>query len=112
MTGGDDRTVARRARHVSQGMMGFCPTICSWKRGETQYGVKLVPLGSYIKIIEMLPPETDREKRVTDSEVVARQTHTADPASAQDAATNSLKGCSCPALAASDHKAETRAGKK
>ncbi|MGI8307015.1 M50 family metallopeptidase [Saccharopolyspora hattusasensis] len=53
---------------VSQYMVGFGPTLFSWKRGETEYGVKLIPLGGYVKIIGMFPPETDREKRISRGE--------------------------------------------
>jgi regulator of sigma E protease len=35
----------------------FGPTIWSFKRGETEYGVKAVPLGGYVKITGMNPEE-------------------------------------------------------
>lgn len=44
---------------VSYYMIGFGPTIWSRTAGETEYGIKLIPLGGYIKIIGMLPPGTD-----------------------------------------------------
>lgn len=28
---------------VSQYMVGFGPTVCSWKRGETEYAIRLIP---------------------------------------------------------------------
>ena len=41
---------------VTQYMVGFGPTIWSRKRGETEYGIKAVPLGGYVRMIGMLPP--------------------------------------------------------
>lgn len=43
---------------VTQYMVGFGPTIWSRQRGETEYGVKAIPLGGYIRMIGMLPPGT------------------------------------------------------
>ncbi|GMA27791.1 peptidase [Arenivirga flava] len=42
---------------VTQYMIGFGPTIFSRKRGETEYGVKAVPLGGYIAMSGMYPPK-------------------------------------------------------
>ncbi|WP_448609660.1 M50 family metallopeptidase [Geodermatophilus sp. URMC 60] len=51
---------------VPQFMVGFGPTIFSRTRGETEYGVKAVPLGGYIRIIGMIPPAEENEsKRAT-----------------------------------------------
>ncbi|KND42250.1 MULTISPECIES: M50 family metallopeptidase [Streptomyces] len=44
---------------VPQFMVGFGPTIWSKKRGETEYGVKAIPLGGYIRMIGMIPPGPD-----------------------------------------------------
>ncbi len=44
---------------VTQYMVGFGPTIWSRKRGETEYGVKAIPLGGYIRMIGMVPPRAD-----------------------------------------------------
>ncbi|RMI38541.1 M50 family metallopeptidase [Streptomyces triticirhizae] len=44
---------------VPQFMVGFGPTIFSRQRGETEYGVKAVPLGGYIRMIGMFPPGED-----------------------------------------------------
>ncbi|MFF4404665.1 M50 family metallopeptidase [Streptomyces sp. NPDC001262] len=44
---------------VPQYMVGFGPTIFSRKKGETEYGVKAVPLGGYIRMIGMFPPGED-----------------------------------------------------
>lgn len=45
---------------VSQYFIGFGPTIWSRQVGETEYGVKAVPLGGFVKIIGMLPPVRPR----------------------------------------------------
>ncbi|MBH0025234.1 RIP metalloprotease [Salinibacterium sp. SWN248] len=41
---------------VSQYMIGFGPTLFSRKRGETEYGLKAIPLGGYISMAGMFPP--------------------------------------------------------
>lgn len=41
---------------VTQYFIGFGPTVWSRQVGETEYGVKAVPLGGYVKIVGMLPP--------------------------------------------------------
>src|SRR5918999_721992 len=41
---------------VSQYFIGFGPTVWSKRVGETEYGLKAIPLGGYVKIIGMLPP--------------------------------------------------------
>lgn len=41
---------------VSQYMIGFGPTIWSRRRGETEYGLKAMPLGGYISMSGMYPP--------------------------------------------------------
>lgn len=41
---------------VTQYMVGFGPTIWSRRRGETEYGIKGIPLGGYVRMIGMLPP--------------------------------------------------------
>ncbi|MGO1389509.1 M50 family metallopeptidase [Brachybacterium alimentarium] len=41
---------------VTQYMIGFGPTILSRTRGETEYGLKAIPLGGYIRMIGMFPP--------------------------------------------------------
>jgi membrane-associated protease RseP (regulator of RpoE activity) len=37
--------------------IGFGPTLFKFKRGETTYAIKLIPLGGYISMIGMYPPE-------------------------------------------------------
>ncbi|MFD9910899.1 M50 family metallopeptidase [Streptomyces sp. NPDC059063] len=44
---------------VPQYMVGFGPTIFSRKKGDTEYGVKAIPLGGYIRMIGMFPPGPD-----------------------------------------------------
>jgi len=41
---------------VPKYMIGFGPTIFSKRVGETEYGLKLIPLGGYISMIGMYPP--------------------------------------------------------
>ena len=41
---------------VTQYMIGFGPTVWSRRKGETEYGVKAIPLGGYIAMIGMFPP--------------------------------------------------------
>ena len=41
---------------VGQYMIGFGPTLLSWGRGETKYGIKALPLGGYISMAGMYPP--------------------------------------------------------
>src|SRR4051812_32168917 len=44
---------------VTQYMVGFGPTVWSRRRGDTQYGIKAIPLGGYIRMIGMVPPRED-----------------------------------------------------
>ena len=41
---------------TTQYMVGFGPTLWSTRRGETEYGLKAVPLGGYVRMIGMFPP--------------------------------------------------------
>ena len=41
---------------VTQYMIGFGRTVWSRKRGETEYGLKAIPLGGYISMVGMFPP--------------------------------------------------------
>jgi membrane-associated protease RseP (regulator of RpoE activity) len=41
---------------VTKYMIGFGPTLFSRKKGETEYGVKAIPLGGYIAMRGMYPP--------------------------------------------------------
>lgn len=50
---------------VTQYFVGFGKTVWSTKRGDTEYGVKMFPMGGFIRMIGMLPPE----KRDADGKV-------------------------------------------
>ncbi len=47
---------------VTQYFVGFGRTIWSRKRGETEYGFKLFPLGGYVRLVGMYPPEKQSDK--------------------------------------------------
>ena len=60
---------------VPQYMIGFGRTIKSWRRGETEYGVKWLPLGGYVRMIGMFPPRAGEDDRhLRDSSTGAYQT--------------------------------------
>src|SRR3954451_11518236 len=42
---------------VERFFLFFGPTLWSFRRGETEYGVKAIPLGGYVKITGMNPEE-------------------------------------------------------
>ena len=42
-------------------MSGFGPTLWSFRRGETEYGIKALPFGGFVKIIGMTPQDDDVE---------------------------------------------------
>jgi membrane-associated protease RseP (regulator of RpoE activity) len=44
---------------VPQYMVGFGPTLWSRHKGETEYGIKAIPMGGYIRMIGMFPPGQD-----------------------------------------------------
>ncbi len=44
---------------VPQYMVGFGPTLFSRKKGDTEYGIKAIPFGGYIRMIGMFPPGAD-----------------------------------------------------
>ena len=60
---------------VTKYMIGFGPTLFSRKRGDTEYGIKAIPLGGYIQMIGMLPPSSAFKnasfRRTTSEEVIA-----------------------------------------
>ncbi len=45
---------------VPQYMIGFGKTLWSFKRGDTEYGFKAIPLGGYISMIGMYPPARNK----------------------------------------------------
>ena len=50
---------------VTQYFIGFGPTVWSRRRGETEYGLKAIPLGGYVKIVGMLPPGAEQLGKVS-----------------------------------------------
>jgi membrane-associated protease RseP (regulator of RpoE activity) len=46
---------------VTKYFAGFGPTLWSFRRGETEYGIKAVPLGGFVKIVGMTPQDDDVE---------------------------------------------------
>ncbi|MDO3700628.1 site-2 protease family protein [Micromonospora sp. C28SCA-DRY-2] len=44
---------------VTRYFVGFGPTLWSFRRGETEYGVKGIPLGGFCKIVGMTPQDDD-----------------------------------------------------
>lgn len=54
----------RFGNRVSEYFVGFGPTLFSRRRGETEYGIKAIPLGGYVRIVGMIPP-ADQVKPVT-----------------------------------------------
>ena len=42
---------------VSHYMVGFGPTLWSRTKGETEYGFKAIPLGGYVRLVGMYPPD-------------------------------------------------------
>ncbi|GAA1852760.1 M50 family metallopeptidase [Brevibacterium marinum] len=49
---------------VTHYMVGFGPTVFSFRRGETEYGIKALPLGGFIAMPGMYPPVGATKKRV------------------------------------------------
>ena len=49
---------------TTQYMIGFGRTLWSKQVGETEYGVKAVPLGGYIRMIGMVPPGPDGRQKI------------------------------------------------
>lgn len=52
---------------VGQYMIGFGKTLFSIRRGETEYGIKAIPMGGYISMSGMYPPTTPGGKPRTSS---------------------------------------------
>jgi membrane-associated protease RseP (regulator of RpoE activity) len=44
---------------VTRYFAGFGPTLFSFRRGETEYGLKAIPLGGFVKIVGMTPQDDD-----------------------------------------------------
>jgi membrane-associated protease RseP (regulator of RpoE activity) len=56
-------TAKRFGMKVTKYFVGFGPTIFSFKRGETEYGLKAIPLGGFCKIVGMTPQDDDVEEQ-------------------------------------------------
>src|SRR3712207_6716598 len=52
-------TAKRFGMKVTQYFVGFGPTLFSFRRGETEYGLKGIPLGGFCKIVGMTPQDDD-----------------------------------------------------
>ena len=57
-------TAKRAGMKVTEFFLGFGPKIWSIRRGETEYGIKVIPAGAYVKIpgmvnIDEVPPEDE-----------------------------------------------------
>lgn len=55
--GGHFLTARRFGMKATQFFVGFGPTLWSTRRGETEYGVKAIPAGGFVKIVGMTPLE-------------------------------------------------------
>jgi membrane-associated protease RseP (regulator of RpoE activity) len=52
-------TAKRFGMKVTRYFVGFGPTLFSFQRGETEYGLKAIPLGGFCKIVGMTPQDDD-----------------------------------------------------
>src|SRR5690242_9148736 len=52
-------TAKRFGMKVTKYFVGFGPTVFSFRRGETEYGLKAIPLGGFCKIVGMTPQDDD-----------------------------------------------------
>jgi membrane-associated protease RseP (regulator of RpoE activity) len=57
-------TAKRAGMKVTEFFIGFGPKLWSFQRGETEYGLKVIPAGAYVKILGMhnleeVPPEDE-----------------------------------------------------
>ncbi|MFD3800707.1 M50 family metallopeptidase [Kocuria palustris] len=59
---------------VMQYMVGFGPTLFSRVRGETEYGIKAVPLGGYVAMVGMYPPVAGHRAGVDSTGVMQQMT--------------------------------------
>jgi membrane-associated protease RseP (regulator of RpoE activity) len=57
--GGHFVTAKMFGMKVERFFLGFGPTLWSFRRGETEYGIKALPLGGFCKIAGMSPYESD-----------------------------------------------------
>ncbi len=52
---------------VTQYFTGFGRTLWSVRRGETEYGIKAIPLGGFVRMVGMFPPRPDGRLRGSSS---------------------------------------------
>jgi membrane-associated protease RseP (regulator of RpoE activity) len=50
---------------VSQYFVGFGRTLWSVRRGETEYGIKAIPFGGFVRLVGMFPPAKDQPAGTT-----------------------------------------------
>lgn len=59
-------TAKKFGMKATQYFAGFGPTVFSFRRGETEYGLKAIPAGGFVKIVGMTPleqvPAEDRDR--------------------------------------------------
>ena len=70
---------------VTQYMIGFGPTLWSKTKGETEYGVKAIPLGGYIAMIGMFPPKKGEAVRAASTGFFDQMVQEGEPAKKQGA---------------------------
>ncbi len=70
---------------VTKYMVGFGPTVFSRKRGETEYGIKLIPLGGYIQMVGMVPPLEKNVKQTFWRKLTNSVTQSEEPSVEDDA---------------------------
>ena len=58
---------------VTHYMVGFGPTVFSFRRGETEYGIKALPLGGFIAMPGMYPPLKATTRRADEALYVAKR---------------------------------------
>jgi membrane-associated protease RseP (regulator of RpoE activity) len=58
----------RSGARVSEFMVGFGPRLLSFKRGDTRYGLKLLPFGGYVRILGMHAPGRGFDRAETEEE--------------------------------------------
>jgi membrane-associated protease RseP (regulator of RpoE activity) len=54
-------TAKRFGMKATRYFAGFGPTLWSFRRGETEYGIKGIPLGGFVKIVGMTPQDDDAD---------------------------------------------------
>jgi membrane-associated protease RseP (regulator of RpoE activity) len=76
---------------VGQYMIGFGPTLFSRTKGETEYGIKAIPLGGYISMAGMYPPARPGEKgRMSGTDTFAVQSDDQDGSTSGRTASTSM----------------------